>query len=48
MSYVDAGYTIVLATLAAYTAWLARRHRILSRALTPRDAKAVASQDQWR
>lgn len=44
MSYVDAGYAIVLSTLAAYTAWLLRRHRILSGALPP---KVAASEDQW-
>ncbi|MGH9069702.1 MAG: hypothetical protein ACRDX8_00710 [Acidimicrobiales bacterium] len=36
MSYVDAGYVIVLSTLAAYSAWVARRHRVLARALPPK------------
>lgn len=33
MSYVDAGYAIVLSTLAVYSAWVLRRHHFLSRAL---------------
>lgn len=44
MSYVDAGYAIVLSSLAIYTAWVLRRHRILGRALGPDRSTG----DQWQ
>ncbi|MGH9129519.1 MAG: hypothetical protein ACRDY2_11300 [Acidimicrobiales bacterium] len=44
MSYVDAGYAIVGVVLAAYSAWVLRRRRILSRALP---AKPANPADQW-
>jgi hypothetical protein len=43
VSYVDAGYTVVLATLAVYAGWVMRRRRILTRALP---AKAGGPEDQ--
>lgn len=45
MSYVDAGYALVAAALAAYAGWVLRRHRLLARTLPP-EAPVVPG-DQW-